>query len=58
MEIPTTNLTLLFGDAIRRRNLITILRRDEMAALWFPRISRMGIPTTNLAWRFGDDHIR
>jgi len=52
MGIRTTNLALLFGDAIRRRNRITILRLDEMAALWFPRISHMGILTTNLAWSF------
>jgi len=41
-----------------RWHAITILRLEEMAALWFPRISRMGILTTNLAWRFEDDHIR
>jgi len=30
---------------------------DEMAALWFPRVSRIGILTTNLAWCFEDDLI-
>ena len=41
-----------------RWNGITILRLEPMAALWFPRIGRMGILTTNLAWCFGDYHIR
>jgi len=56
--IPTTNLVLLFGDAIRRQNQITILRLNEMATLWFPMISRMGILTTNLVCCFEDDHIQ
>jgi hypothetical protein len=43
--------------SIRRWHGITILRLDEMAALWLPRISRMGILTTNLAWCFEDDYI-
>ena len=44
--------------SIRRWHGITILRLDEMAALWFPRISRMRIHTTNLVWCFEDDHLR
>jgi hypothetical protein len=30
---------------------------NKMAALWFPRMSRIGILTTNLVWCIEDDHI-